>query len=68
MIQEEMKIQTTTNYELIDYVGNRSIVLKTIKIATERPNTRQGQAAVRMLEKRYFKNYKGILRLPSLKE
>lgn len=54
-------------YELLDYVGDRSIVLKSIKTATEKPNTRQGQAAIRMLNKRYFKNYKGTLQLPSLK-
>ncbi|MFS6086682.1 hypothetical protein STX21_02235 [Streptococcus agalactiae] len=55
-------------YELIDYVGDRSIVLKSIKTATEKFNTRQGQAAIRMLNKRYFKNYKGTLHLLSLKE
>ncbi|QIQ93110.1 hypothetical protein [Streptococcus mutans] len=54
-------------YELIDYVGNQNIVLKSIKMATEKPSTRQGQAAIRMLNKRYFKNYKGTLHLPSLK-
>ncbi|KLL38767.1 hypothetical protein STK39_08515 [Streptococcus agalactiae] len=55
-------------YELLDYVGDRSIVLKSIKTATEKPNTRQGQAAIRMLNKRCFKNYKGTLHLLSLKE
>lgn len=54
-------------YELLDYVGDRRMVLKSIKIATEKLNTRQGQAAIRMLNKRYFKNYKGTLHLPSLK-
>lgn len=54
-------------YELIDYVGDRRMVLNSIKIATEKLNTRQGQAAIRMLNKRYFKNYKGTLHLPSLK-
>lgn len=45
-------------YKLLDYVGDRSLVLKSIKTATEKPRTRQGQAAIRMLNKRYFKNYK----------
>lgn len=54
-------------YELIDYVGDQRMVLNSIKIATEKLNTRQGQAAIRMLNKRYFKNYKGTLHLPSLK-
>jgi hypothetical protein len=54
-------------YELIDYVGDRSLVFKRIKTATEKPSTRQGQAAIRMLNKRYFKNHKGTLQLPSLK-
>lgn len=54
-------------YELIEYVGDRNIVLKSIKTATEKLNTQQGQAAIRMLKKRYFKNYKGTLHLPSLK-
>ena len=33
-------------YELIDYVGDQRMVLNSIKIATEKLNTRQGQAAI----------------------
>jgi hypothetical protein len=51
-------------YNIIDYVGNPTIIIQTIKTATEKPETRQGQAALRMLEKRNFKNFRNQLNLP----
>lgn len=51
-------------YNIIDYVGNPTIITKTIKTATEKPETRQGQAALRMLKKRHFKNFGNQLNLP----
>lgn len=50
-------------YNIMDYVGNPTIITKTIKTATEKTETRQGQAALRMLEKRHFKNFKNQLNL-----
>ncbi|HEM6529955.1 TPA: hypothetical protein U2E05_000869 [Streptococcus suis] len=51
-------------YHLMDYVGNPTIIAKTIKIATTKPETKQGQAALRMLKKRHFKNFNNQLKLP----
>lgn len=51
-------------YHIMDYVGSPTIITKTIKTATEKPQTRQGQAALRMLEKRHFKNFRNQLNLP----
>lgn len=51
-------------YNIIDYVGNPTLIIQTIKTATEKPETRQGQAALRMLEKRNFKNFRNQLNLP----
>ena len=48
----------------MDYVGNPTIIIQTIKTATEKPETRQGQAALRMLEKRHFKKFGNQLNLP----
>ena len=50
-------------YNIMDYVGSPTIITKTIKTATEKPETRQGQAALRMLEKRHWKNFKNTLKL-----
>ncbi|MBF7050556.1 MULTISPECIES: hypothetical protein [Streptococcus] len=55
-------------YYIMDYVGSPTIITKTIKTATEKPKTRQGQAALRMIEKRYFKNFRNQLNLPKIKE
>lgn len=51
-------------YHIMDYAGSPAIIKQTIKTATEKPQTRQGQAALRMLEKRHFKNFRNQLNLP----
>lgn len=51
------------NYNLMDYVGDPSIISKTIQTATTKADNMQGQAALRMLNKRHFKNFKNQLNI-----
>ena len=50
-------------YHLMDYVGHRETILRSIEIATTMPDNKRGQAAKRMLEKRHWKNFKNTLKL-----
>lgn len=55
-------------YHLMDYVGSPTIISKTIKTAATQAETKQGQAAMRMLKKRDFRNFRNQLRLQGVNQ